>query len=92
MDFFHIHHHLESKQKELRHVQRPHVPPVKCSQKKKQKKNPELTKALSSPIQPVSHVALAAISDPSGHGDTPAIQTEVAVGLAQVGDVLGKGT
>lgn len=91
MDFFHIHHHLESKQKELRHVHRLHVSPVKCSQKKK-KKEKELTKTLSSPIQPVSHVALAAISDPSGHGDTPAIQTEVAVGLAHVGDVLRKGT
>lgn len=88
MDFFHIHHHLERKQKkELGHVQLPHVPPVKYSQKK-----PELTKALSSSIQPVSHVALAAISDPPRHGDTPAIQTEVAVGLAQVGDVLHKGT
>lgn len=52
----------------------------------------ELTKALSSSIQPVSHVALAAISDPSRHGDTPAIQTEVAVGLAHVGDVLRKVT
>ena len=58
-------------------------------QKNKTKK---LTKALSSPIQPESHVALAAISDPPGHGDTPAIQTEVAVGLAHVGDVRGKGT
>lgn len=55
-------------------------------------KRTELTKALSSSIQPVSHVALAAISDPSRHGDTPAIQTEVAVGLAHVGDVLHKGT
>lgn len=55
-------------------------------------KKTELTKALSSSIQPVSHVALAAISDPSRHGDTPAIQTEVAVGLAHVGDVLYKVT
>lgn len=55
------------------------------------KKKTELTKALPSPIQPVAHVALAAISDPSRHGDTPAIYTEVAVGLAPVGDVLGKG-
>lgn len=54
------------------------------------KKNPELTNALSTQL--VSHVALAAISDPSGRGDTPAIQTEVEVGLAQVGDVPDKGT
>lgn len=63
---------------------------LKLSAHKKRKT--QLTKALSSSIQPESHVALAAISDPSGHWDTPAIQTEVAVGLAHVGDVLGKRT
>lgn len=90
-DFFHIHHHLESKQQELRHVHRPHAPPVKCSHTNTHTQKKTLTKALSSPIQPESHVALAAISDPPGRGDAPAVQTEVAVGLADVGDVLGEG-
>lgn len=44
--------------------------------------------ALSSSIQPEAHVALTAISN-ARHGDTSAIQAEVAVGLAHVGDVLG---
>lgn len=58
--------------------------------KKKKKQSPELTNALSTQL--VAHVALAAISDPSGRGDTPAVQTEVEVGLAHVGDVPDKGT
>lgn len=48
----------------------------------------KLTDALSSSIQPEAHVALTAITD-ARHGDTPAIQAEVAVGLAHVGDILG---
>lgn len=48
----------------------------------------KLTDALSPSIQPVPHVALAAISD-ARHGDAPAIQAEVAVGLAHVGNILG---
>lgn len=44
--------------------------------------------ALSSSIQVVAHVALAAVAD-AGQGDTPAVQTQVAKGLAHVCDVLG---
>lgn len=48
----------------------------------------KLTNALSSSIQPEAHVALTPITN-TGHGNTPAIQAEVAVGLAHVGDILG---
>lgn len=50
--------------------------------------------AFSSSVQLEAHVALTAVSNPR-HGDTSAVQAEVAVGLAHVGDVPGldnKGT
>lgn len=40
-------------------------------------------------VQPESHVALAAVPNTPRCGDAPAVQAEVAVGLAHVGDVLG---
>lgn len=44
--------------------------------------------ALSASVQPEAHVTLAPVADGTGHRDTPAVQTEVPVGLAHVGDVL----
>lgn len=44
--------------------------------------------ALSPCIQLEAHVALTAITN-TRHGNTPAIQAEVTVGLAHVGDILG---
>lgn len=43
--------------------------------------------ALSPYIQPEPHVALTAISN-ARHWDAPAIQAQVAVGLAHIGDIL----
>lgn len=45
--------------------------------------------ALPSSVQLEAHVALTAITHAPRHGDAPAIQAEVAVGLAHVGDILG---
>lgn len=44
--------------------------------------------ALSSTVQPEAHVTLAPVPDGARHRDTPAVQTQVPVGLAHVGDVL----
>lgn len=43
--------------------------------------------ALPPAVHLEAHVALTAVSD-AGHRDAPAVQTQVAIGLAHVGDVL----
>lgn len=44
--------------------------------------------ALSSTVQPEAHVTLTPVAEGAGHWDAPAVQTQVPVGLAHVGDVL----